>query len=216
MIELIVIIGVVSVVTGAAVVSVGNSGQQGRDLERQSALRELQVAIEAYHRDNGQYPAMGCGGQASESVCSTYIDGLWPQYMNSLPSDPRRSSAAGYTYVTNSERSSYKIMALGTVESGPASVDSEFAACDMSVDMCAGICDTASGAFQSTYSLRGGFADGSDRAAVLDNTRAVACSLVMPSGAVTPDPSPSPSPTPAPNPCEGLSGIALWFCQLFN
>lgn len=164
LVELLVTITVISILAVIVYANVGKANPKARDVERQADLRNLQSAIEQYKQKNGEYPAMGCGpdanGLSDEGDCpnGSYITGLAPEFITVLPKDPRRGSAAGYGYVTNSMGSSYKIIAVGTVESETVTNAHSMKSCD-TTDICNGTCGI--GALQSTsYGLWGGYAEG--------------------------------------------------------
>ena len=181
LVELLVVLSVIALLVGTVVVSFGDSGQQGRDLERQSDLRAVAMALESYKRREGSYPSQpscGSGGWATEEACGDgYINDLWPQYIDELPQDPRRGDADGYSYRTNGDGSVFKLMARGTVESETVTSDHSLAPCDMSADWCESDCNENSDIFQTSYAVWGGFADEEDESDVIAATRAVICQL---------------------------------------
>lgn len=182
LIELLVVLTVIGILVSVTVVSFGDSGQQGRDLERQSDLRAVAAALESYKRREGSYPSQACssGGWATEEACGdVYIDGLWPQYIDELPQDPRRGNADGYSYRTNTDGTVYKLMARGTVESETVTADHSLAPCDMSPDWCNNSpgCDENSSIFQTSYAVWGGFADAETESDVRDQTQDVICEI---------------------------------------
>ena len=132
MVELIVVIGIIAILATVVISGFSGSQAQARDAERQTELRELEIAIESYRRDNREYPA-GCNGSSwsgqmgSDNVCSSfcaglqgdaYICDLMPNYIDEIPVDDRapEGSIGGYMYITNSDRSAFKLVA--PVESG--------------------------------------------------------------------------------------------------
>lgn len=139
-IELLVVITIISILAGTLYYNLSAGSAQSRDAERQAELRNLQSAIELYRNDNGRYPE-GCNGAGSWSgqvgtayACATggaYIVGLAPEYITTLPQDPRlNGSQSGYVYTTNADGSVYKLMAKNTVESETVTYDHPFKSCD--------------------------------------------------------------------------------------
>ncbi len=182
LVELMVVIGIISVLAVIVYANISSAGPKARDAERQADLRNLQNAIASYKQTHNRYPTMGCTPGADlisgENDCATYITGLAPQFITVLPRDPKRGSAVGYAYVTNTDGTSYKIMAVGTVESETVTASHNFKRCDNStVSICSatGVCAVASIEYQKTYALWGGFADGVDDAAVKTATAQVIC-----------------------------------------
>lgn len=160
-VELLVTISVISILAVIVYSNVGQASPKARDLERQADLRNLQTAIEQFKRKNNRYPAMGYtagDGISSEADGATYITGLAPEFISVLPHDARRGTALGYAYVTNAMGTSYKIMAVGTVESETVTSTHPMKSCD-TTDICNGTCGI--GALQGTsYGLWGGYAEG--------------------------------------------------------
>ncbi len=133
LLEILVVVAIIGILAAAVGAGLGGSRASARDAERQTDLRNLQVAIESYRQDNGMYPeacngANAWSGQVGTNFACTvgpyagtgeYIVGLAPDYISVLPTDPRLPSGvgdSGYVYRTNVDRSVYKIMAMNTVE----------------------------------------------------------------------------------------------------
>ncbi|MES2749720.1 MAG: type II secretion system protein [Patescibacteria group bacterium] len=182
LVELLVTITVVSILAAIVYANVGRANPRARDIERQADLRNLQSAIEQYKRKVGRYPAMGYpggDGLSSEADGLTYIAGLAPEYIPVLPNDSRRGSALGYSYVTNAAGTSYKIMAVGSVEAETVTNTHVMKRCDTSsaaICTTTGVCSPSDATYQRTYALWGGFADGTTPASVKTNTAVVICS----------------------------------------
>lgn len=104
LIELLIVIGILGIL--ATVIS-GNfltSLKRGRDTRRKGDVEQIQKAFELYYEDLGTYPADTV--LAGDSLC--HPDGCSTRtYMQALPKDP--SSNTGYTYVTDSSGSYYKL-----------------------------------------------------------------------------------------------------------
>jgi type II secretion system protein G len=139
LLELMVVISIIGILSAIIIANLQGANARGRDAQRQSDLRELQIAIEAYKRVNGQYPAMGCGlnigngdGFASESECPEYIEDLAPQFIDRLPTDPRRDAGEeGYSYSTHRTGTVYKVMAMRTVEAESVTYSHPMKSCDV-------------------------------------------------------------------------------------
>lgn len=181
LIELMVVIGIIGVLSTIVYANLGSARGSSRNAERQSDIRNLQTAIELYKKQYGTYPTAGCGTSplviVSES-CPTYIENLAPEFISVLPKDPQRGSAAGYSYVTNSAGTVFKVMALDTVESEVVTVDHDFRSCDTGTNgICAvtGVCSPSSARYQKSYAAWGGYADGDDEAEVRVSSAAVLC-----------------------------------------
>ncbi len=187
LVELMVSITVMGILAAIIYANVGAASPKARDAERQADLRYLQSAIEQFKQKNGRYPVMGtdsnADGISSEAEGSgTYIVGLAPEFISVLPKDTRRGSAEGYAYSTNADvnntGTSYKVMALGTVESETVTALNPMKRCDnSSASICstAGVCSPTNVGYQKTYALWGGFANGATDTAVKTETAKVIC-----------------------------------------
>lgn len=183
LVELMVVISVIAVLATIVYANLGKANPKARDAERQADLRNLQTAIEQYKQKNGRYPVMGTDTDgdtfsSEKDGMAAYVVGLAPTFMTVLPKDTSRGSNLGYTYVSNAEGSSYKIMAVGTVESETVTAAHPMKSCDTSAaNICAvsGVCAPSDARYQKTYALWGGYADGINDAAVKTATAAVIC-----------------------------------------
>ena len=127
LVELMVVVGIIAILATAVMASFSGGQAQARDAERQTELRQMEIAIESYRRDNRRYPE-GCNGtdwsgqEGSTNACSSfctglqdnaYICGLMPNYINEIPVDDRApdDSIGGYMYITNTDRSAFKLVA---------------------------------------------------------------------------------------------------------
>jgi len=146
LIEILVVLGIISVLLSVLYVSFDSSRRSARDSERQVELTKLQLAIETYKSQNGQFPAAGCGSAgewvgngpstAADFVncnsSSGWIVGMVPEYIAELPADSRFETTAnrGFMYRTNADRSAYKILAHNTAEGKfITQYDQKFARC---------------------------------------------------------------------------------------
>lgn len=144
LIEILVVIAIIGIILSILTVNFNEARKKSRDKARQSDLKSLQLAIEAYRAQNGEYPAAGCGaggnvwvtpGQVSggfDVSCSTYIAGLAPDYIGALPTDPsmENETGKGFMYRTDNTRSTYKVMVNRSIETDfISSFDDEFSRC---------------------------------------------------------------------------------------
>ena len=141
LVELLIVIAIIGILVATITVSFSDSRATARDAQRQSDLREIQIAIENYKRTNGQYPSN--------------LQSLAPQFILEVPNDPADSSLA-YSYQVNSEGSVFKLMARDTVESIIVTPDHPMSACDASR------CDCSNSIFQTSFGVWGGFASSGD------------------------------------------------------
>jgi len=141
LIELLIVIAIVGILAGIVYANFGSAGGKGRDAKRQADLRVLQTAIEQYKSKYGQYPAQGCGTPASsfatERDCpGVYVEGLVPEFLPQLPTDPKRGTSQGFAYITNNSSNNigtvYKAMVMNTVETETVTYTHPLRSCDMS------------------------------------------------------------------------------------
>lgn len=183
LIELLVVISIISLLTAAGYVNFSKSREISRDADRRADLRNLQTAIELFKNENGRYPE-GCnapgtwsGQTGSIHACASgnqYIVGLAPQYITTLPVDPKKiesGSDTGYMYTVNADGTVYKMMIKNTVESEIVTYDHEFKSCQVtnnSTGMCDAThpsnnlplwCQAGNAQFQRSYALWGGYAN---------------------------------------------------------
>jgi prepilin-type N-terminal cleavage/methylation domain-containing protein len=205
LIEVMVVVGIIGVLASVLYINFNETRTINRDQERQGDLRLVQNAIELYKLRYGRYPE-GCRGAGvwSGQVGTTYacpsggqyIIGLAPEFIPTLPTDPRlNGNDSGYVYTTNAERSVYKFMARRTVEAdatladGIAHVDHPFKSCDVTFTN-TGLCDNvhpsgnkpnhcfaANAIFQSTYAVWGGRATGINNTLIERLTEDIACEI---------------------------------------
>ena len=146
LIEIMVVVAIIGILASVLFVSFEEGRQQSRDKFRQAELKELQLAIELYKAQYGQYPEQGCLSGPNNSgvwsgpgplpswgvTCDQYIVGLAPDFVASLPRDPNKEDedGKGFIYRTNADRSAYKVLVHQSVESQlVTSAADEFARC---------------------------------------------------------------------------------------
>lgn len=136
LVELLVAMAIIGILSGIVYASFGTAGEAGRDAKRQADLKNLQTAIEQHKTKYGQYPAQGCGNNASsfafETACTNYVQGIVPEFLPRLPRDPNAANGQGFAYMTNSVGSVYKAMVVGTVENETVTYEHPLRSCDMS------------------------------------------------------------------------------------
>lgn len=143
LVELIVVIMIITSLTALGITSYGAVQRNARNTERKTDLKNLQVALEAFHAETGAYPCTwsgpgcatgarwfaGVGCSASWSTGMNWIPGLVPNYINPLPLDPRQNTvnlprivnncntdATINCYIYQSNTVDYKLAALCTPE----------------------------------------------------------------------------------------------------
>ncbi len=151
LIEVLIVVAIIGILTAILVANYNEARKNSRDKVRKSDLKSLQLAIELYKAQHGQYPAQGCGTPGSNwagpglhsagwgASCATYITGLAPEYIPALPTDPNQEEIdnTGMLYMTDATRQSYKVLLHYSVESNfVTSYSDEFARCPRSCGSC--------------------------------------------------------------------------------
>ena len=87
LIELLMVIAIIGILASIVLASLSGAREKGRDGKRLAEVRQMQVAIELYHDDNGEYPP-----ETSSGMPGTHArlpDELVTQgYIAKLPTDP--------------------------------------------------------------------------------------------------------------------------------
>jgi prepilin-type N-terminal cleavage/methylation domain-containing protein len=121
-IELLVVVAIISVLTGVMLMGLDGVKQRGNDVKRIADIREMQTAIETYKSVNGKYPAAGAAGS------NEYIVGLLPFMSGSkLQKDPSgiHNGTAGYIYQRTTDEKTYCITVKSTVYNSKSQKDLE-------------------------------------------------------------------------------------------
>jgi type II secretion system protein G len=110
LIELLIVLAIIGILTGLLLANFIGVRQRARDAQRKSDTKQIQVALELYRQDNGNYPlssniidypaSCGTGHSISKSGGSTY--------MLKIPCDP--VSSKPYLFVSNNGQS-YTLLA---------------------------------------------------------------------------------------------------------
>lgn len=121
LIELLIVIAIIGILATLIFVNVNLARKKARDAKRLADLKNLQTAVEMYNQDSstGAFPittgstatsATWWGNCSSTGITqkSTWIVGLAPTYISSLPSDPLSTNRC-YSYASNG--TDYKIVA---------------------------------------------------------------------------------------------------------
>jgi general secretion pathway protein G len=196
-IELMVVIAIIGILATIIFVGARPAGEQSRDTQRQSDLRQVQTTLELYKNRYGRYPE-GCANSADWSgqmdtdyACNTpnqpYIlgdigDGRpFAEFMVNLPKDPKlNGDESGYAYTVNTDGSVYKFMVKNTVESEVVTPDHPFASCPTGCSPSNGHCrpgnQPGGDQFESSYAVWGGL-DNSDPSDIRGNTDQIICEI---------------------------------------
>ena len=87
LIELLVVVAIIGLLSSVVISSLNVARAKGRDAKRLEDLRQIQIALELYRDDHGNYPseASGSNGKIGEGAG---LDSLLTPYISSLPVDP--------------------------------------------------------------------------------------------------------------------------------
>lgn len=95
-IELLMVTATLAVLVGVVAVSFSGTSRSTRDARRKKDVANLQTALEIYKNTNGMYPSNGSTGYTTGccdgSGSTTWIQGMVPDYMQSLPLDPKNTA----------------------------------------------------------------------------------------------------------------------------
>ena len=203
LVEIIVVVTIVSLLSGVGFLNYSVATKRARDDDRKADIITLKTAIELYKTRNGRYPA-GCraagqwSGQIGTSYAcldgsSQYIVGLAPAFIPTLPQEKKLNGLdSGYVYVTNAAGTVYKFEAKKTVESEVVTSVHKFASCDVNSEnhpdggMCIreypsnntpNWCQDYDTTFQTTYGVWGGYANASSDLDVERDTEDIICAI---------------------------------------
>ena len=99
LIELLVVIAIIAIIATIAVVASQNSRRGARDVKRLADVRQLRVALELYHNNNGSYPGS--------------LNALIPDYLAKIPQAPSPAdgdcTSENNQYVYSSDGGTYTI-----------------------------------------------------------------------------------------------------------
>lgn len=90
LVELLVSISIIAILTVIGLVMYNQATMNARDARRKQDLQHIAQALEVYYQKNGQYPASGVSGRLFSNT-TTWITGLAPDYINSVPIDPKNN-----------------------------------------------------------------------------------------------------------------------------
>jgi type II secretion system protein G len=106
LIELLVVIAIIGLLSSVVLASLNSARAKARDARRLSDVRQMQLALELYYDDNGQYPMSGtspnCSGWAishpSYITCWDDLKAKLSPYLSTLPLDPLNGYPPTYSY----------------------------------------------------------------------------------------------------------------------
>lgn len=111
-IELLVVIFIISILTGIGLVSFSGAQKQARDTTRRSDLQQYRNAIENYAANNsGLYPLKNTSPVNTSFLCNVGETYNIANYIASCPVDPKFASDATwfYKYASSADRTAYML-----------------------------------------------------------------------------------------------------------
>ena len=140
LLEILVSLSIIGILTSVIYFSFDTARESSRNKAMMAEVKELQLAIELYRAQNGEYPeapaSSGCGSGAAEqigtdSACGgEYIVGLTPDFISELP---RASESANpncdIEYRRFADGSWYKLSANECLEGNTLGPDDEMLLC---------------------------------------------------------------------------------------
>lgn len=125
LIELLVVIAIIAILIGVGTASYQRAVRLSRDSKRKTDLEQIRQALETYRSENGVYPATDGSGNPT---------GLTPNFISTLPTDPRTNL---YIYVPGTPATTYSLCA--SLEFAASQTIS--AACSASATQCGQECN---------------------------------------------------------------------------
>lgn len=123
LVELLVVLGALSIIATFVVVSFNSSRIKARDTQRVNNIKEIQTALELYYNKHRAYPTAITSGQTFSNDGVTYLD---PVPSNPTPKNDSGCGNNGYTYAPTSDNTNYSLnFCLGSATgSAPAGINS--------------------------------------------------------------------------------------------
>lgn len=125
LVELLIVIVVIAILAAISIVAYNGIQTRSKFTKTFSDIKQTQKAIEMYYADKGVYPiSANWSFQSNVAVQNTYIPGLVPDYVSSLPmSDPGTGTAIQYVYKTNPSGTDYKLIRYRAASAGGIPAD---------------------------------------------------------------------------------------------
>lgn len=115
LIELLAVIAIIGILASMAAISISNATKRARDASRQKDLSNLKTALELYSQDNGNYPV-------SSGTYGPDLNGLVPDYIKTIPNDPRGDAWESYEYETDAGGDNFVLTAVLEYKSAKATL----------------------------------------------------------------------------------------------
>lgn len=172
LIEILVVLSIISILSTILYASFGEAKIDSKNKAFRSEMKEVQLALELYKAQNGQYPDVPpspCGSTgagissalSTNNVCivgGTYITGLKPDFIEDLPNHTKSANPnCVVEYKVSTDFSWYKLTAINCLGGAATAAegvqpDDEFARC-LSTCPAVGICDPDDSGFYESYAV---------------------------------------------------------------
>lgn len=118
LIEVLLVVAIISILSGIIVVSIGNPTADARDAKRITNLGAVQAALELYYDNYGYFPKQAVPQE--EPLVTSSGAGLAllaENFLSALPTDPKNDATYKYWYCGTKEGSKYALKAKLETES---------------------------------------------------------------------------------------------------
>lgn len=134
LIEMLVVIGIIAVLAGLIMPSLGTSQMKARDAKRKSDLKQIQKALEIFRQD--QDPVAFPTDGSFLNLATSWASGA-TVYMSTVPSDPDSTAATrvNYSYSVDSNTLTYLLCACleNTADPEPTTCTNGILSCSCAV-----------------------------------------------------------------------------------
>ena len=120
LIELLVVIAIIGLLSSVILGSLNSARKKGRDARRLADIKQMQLALELYYSNNGNYPALTSVNTNQAGLNAALTPMVTEGDIPTIPADPNGSSAT-YYYKTTAGGTFYCLGALLETLPVPAS-----------------------------------------------------------------------------------------------
>jgi len=107
-VELLIVIVVIGILAAITIVAYNGVQERARFSKAQADLKALNNAVLQYNTINGSYPDTAGAWRAQSSSGDTFIPGIKPGILSSLPADSQNTGS--YSYYYRSDSTNYKLI----------------------------------------------------------------------------------------------------------
>jgi general secretion pathway protein G len=109
LIEIAIVVSIIAIIASITIIAFTQVQQESRDRERAADTSSLKAALANYFAANNEYPAVCSSGDNYACNVSFLSTPLVPDYIPTIPVDPKGSSNA-YSYVRGTNSAGYGIL----------------------------------------------------------------------------------------------------------